>query len=136
IREEQGGVYSISAKPSTSKNPYENYTISISFPCNPENSDSLTNSVFEAIELIKNNGVTEEQYNKVIETQTRQMEVKIKENGYWMGALKYSFQYGYDPKEIVNYQKRIDAVTREELQQIAKKYLNFKNYVYLRLLPE
>ncbi len=64
------------------------------------------------------------------------VEVKIKENGYWRGALKYSYQYGYDPGEIVNYQKRIDAVTAQDLQSTAKKYLEFDNYIYLRLLPE
>ncbi len=136
IREEQSGVYGISARPSTSKNPYENYAISISFPCKPENSDTLTNSVFEVIKTIQSKGVSEEEFKKVIETQTRDMEVKIKENGYWRGALKYRYQYGYDPGEIVNYQKRIDAVTAQDLQSTAKKYLDFKNYIYLRLLPE
>ncbi len=136
IREEQGGVYGISARPSSVKNPYENYTISISFPCKPENSDTLTNSVFEVIKSIQNQGVTEEQFKKVIETQTRDMEVKIKENGYWMSALKYSYQYGYDPLDITSYQKRIDAVTAADLQDIARKYIDFNNYIYLRLLPE
>ena len=53
-----------------------------------------------------------------------------------MGALKYSYQYGYKPADIINYQKRIDAVTPAELQSTAIKYLDFNNYVYLRLLPE
>lgn len=136
IREEQSGVYGISASPSRNKNPYENYAISISFPCKPENSDTLTNSVFEVIKTIQTKGVGEKQFNKVIETQTRDMEVKIKENGYWIGALKFSYQYGYDPKDIINYQKRIDATTQADLQSTAIEYLNFKNYIYLRLLPE
>ncbi len=136
VREEQGGVYNINASPSTNKNPYQNYSINISFPCNPENSDTLTNTVFSVIETIQDQGVTEEQFKKVIEAQTRDMEVKIKENGYWMGALKYSYEYGYRPEEINDYQERIDEVTREDLQEMARKYLNFDNYIYLRLLPE
>ena len=73
---------------------------------------------------------------KVIETQKRDMEVKIKQNGYWLGALKYSYQYGYDPKEITNYEERIDLVTKDKIESAARKYLGFDNYVYLRLLPE
>jgi len=136
IREEQSGVYGISAKPSTNKNPYNNYSVSISFPCKPENSDTLTNSIFTIIKDIKTHGVSDEHFAKVIETQTREMEVKIKENGYWLGALKYSFQYGYAPEDILAYQSRIDAVTKNDMQKIAKKYLDFDNYIYLRLLPE
>ena len=136
IREEQSGVYGISAKPTTTKEPYENYMISITFPCKPENSDTLTNAVFDVINTLKTGGIEEAPFKKVIETQTREMEVKIKENGYWLGALKYNYQYGYDPKDILSYQKRIDEVTKEDLQMTAKKYLDLNNYVYLRLLPE
>ncbi|NJN25398.1 MAG: insulinase family protein [Cyclobacteriaceae bacterium] len=136
IREEKGGVYGISARPSTSKDPFENYMISINFPCKPENSDTLTNAVFEVIHSIKHDGVDTAPVNKVKETQTREMEVKIKENGYWVSALKYSYEHGYDPIEIVNYQEKIDSLTPEILQKTALKYLNEKSYVYLRLLPQ
>lgn len=136
IREDQSGVYSIKTNPSTNKNPYNNYSVSISFSCKPENSDTLTTSVFDVIESIKKDGVSDGHFTKIIETQKREMEVKIKENGYWLGALKYSYQYGYAPEDILTYQKRIDAVTKEDLQRIARKYLNFDNYIYLRLLPE
>ena len=136
IREEHAGVYGISASPSTSKNPYPNYTISIRFPCKPDNADTLSNAVFSILKTIQNEGVELENFEKVIETQSREMEVKIKENGYWMGALKYSYQYGFAPESIVDYQSRIDAVKREELQEIARKFINFNNYLYLRLMPE
>jgi len=136
IREEQSGVYGISARPSTNKNPYENYMVSITFPCKPENSDTLSSSVFQIIKAIQEEGVSEEQFNKVIETQIREMEVKIKENGYWLNALKYSYEYNYDPEEIINYKVRIEDVERDEIQTTAREYLNFDNYIYLRLLPE
>jgi zinc protease len=136
IREKQSGVYGISASANTSKNPYEHYTININFPCNPDNSDTLTNAVFDILRNVIENGIEEEVVQKVIETQKREMEVKIKQNGYWMGALKYSYQYGYDPREIDQYEERIALVNQEALHDVAKKYLNFDSYVYLRLLPE
>jgi zinc protease len=85
---------------------------------------------------IKHDGVDESVTQKVIEAQKREMEVKIKQNGYWMRALKYSYEYGYDPTDIINYNDRIDAITQQKLQRAAKEYINFDNYVYLRLLPE
>jgi len=136
IREEQSGVYGINASYNTNKFPYEHYTISISFPCNPEKSDSLINSVLDEIKRIQKDGISDELLQKVIETQKRDMEVKIEQNGYWLGALKYSYQYGYDPEEIQNYEERINMVTKEKIQEMAQKYLDFNNYVLLRLLPE
>jgi zinc protease len=136
IREEAGGVYGISASASTVKRPYENYALSINFPCSPENSDTLSSAVFEVLKEIKHDGVDESVTQKVIEAQKREMEVKIKQNGYWMRALKYSYEYGYDPTDIINYNDRIDAITQQKLQRAAKEYINFDNYVYLRLLPE
>jgi len=136
IREEKSGVYGINASYNTNKFPYENYAISINFPCDPEKSDTLSMSVFEVLKDVQQNGISEEVTQKVIEAQKRDMEVKIKTNAYWMGALKYSYQYAYDPKEIINYQERIDLVSGIEIQNTAKKYVDFNNYVYLRLMPE
>lgn len=136
VREEKSGVYGISAKASMAKNPYEHYTFLINFPCKPDNADTLTDVVYRVIKDIQSNGVSDATFQKVIETQKRDMEVKIKENGYWMSSLKYSYVYGYDPADIINYKKRINAVTMADLQNTAKKYLNFHELIYLRLLPE
>jgi zinc protease len=136
IREEASGVYGINASANTSKNPYENYSISISFPCSPENSDTLSVAVFDVLRKIQREGIDEKVVQKVIETQKRDMEVKIKQNGYWIGALKYSYEYGYDPADIINYEERINSITKEKLQEVAQKYIDFNNYIYLRLLPE
>jgi zinc protease len=136
IREEVSGVYGISAKPSTNREPYEHYALSISFPCKPENADTLSDLTFELIKKIQDKGVDETTLSKVLESQRRDMEVKIKQNGYWLGALKYYYQYGYDPKEIITYEDRINYVTAERVRNTAQKFMNFNNYVYLRLLPE
>ena len=136
IREEQSGVYGISASPSTYKAPYEHYLINVSFPCKPESSAALTDSVFQILHKIHKEGITDEVFEKVKEGQIRDMEVKIKKNGYWMSALQYSYKYGYDPKDIPNYRERIDALTKDDIKSVAENYLNFNNYVYLRLLPE
>lgn len=136
IREEQSGVYGINAKSSTNKDPYEHYSISIAFPCKPENSDTLSDLTLELIKKIQHQGVDDATLAKVLETQKREMEVKIKQNGHWLGALKYYYQHGYDPKEIIAYEDRMNYVTAERIRNTAQKFMNFNNYVYLRLLPE
>src|SRR6476646_3143261 len=49
IREELGGTYSISARPSIQRNPNPEYSITIQFGCAPERTDDLIKRVFEEI---------------------------------------------------------------------------------------
>ncbi len=136
IREEQGGVYSISARYSANKEPYENYSLSITFPCKPENADTLSTIAFDMVRRIQNEGLDEGTLEKALETQKREMEVKIKQNSYWLSGLKTYYYYEYDAREIPTYLDRINAVTKADIQQTARKYFDFNNYVYLRLMPE
>ena len=43
LREEESGVYGVGARGSMTKFPFGNLSFNISFPCGPENVDSLVN---------------------------------------------------------------------------------------------
>jgi zinc protease len=136
LREEKSGVYGVGASFSGSKWPYENFTLSISYPCKPENIDSLNTAVFDIIKNIKNKGVSDEDIQKVKESQLKEFEVKIKENGYWLSALKYAYLHGYNPEEIATYEKNVENLNSKNIQETANKYIDFKNCIILKLLPE
>ena len=118
------------------KFPYENYQISISFPCSPDKADTLAEATMEVIKDIQKNGISEDYVNRIKETQKREMEVSIKENGYWLSALQYSTMYDEDPTLIVDYNSRINNLNADDLQKAAKKYFDFKNYAEFVLYPE
>src|SRR5690606_37732167 len=73
IREKSSGVYSIGAYAETEKFPYENYSITVRFPCAPENVDKLTEGVFAEIKKLMDNGPTETDLKKVKEARYRDM---------------------------------------------------------------
>ncbi|MFY0627996.1 MAG: insulinase family protein [Reichenbachiella sp.] len=136
LREEKGGVYGVGASGSGSKTPYERFNLTIQFPCGPENVDSLTVAALGVIKDIQENGVTNEDLEKIKETQRREMELNWKENSYWMSVLKLHFKSKYDYKETTWLNDRIEDLSAKDLQKVAKKYINTEEFIRIALYPE
>ena len=78
LREEKGGVYGVSAFGAINKIPYSYSTFNISFPCAPENADTLSKAAIDELKKIIKNGVTPEDIEKVKEQQKRKLETDLK----------------------------------------------------------
>lgn len=136
IREKKSGVYGIGANANSSKYPYEHYSITVSFPCAPENVEDLTEAVFAEIKKMQENGPTAQDLQKVKETQRRDMETNLEENRYWLRTLQQAYFLGQDPQKVLDYKDAIESLTAEGLKETANKYFNFDSYVKVVLLPE
>ena len=136
LREEKSGVYGVGASASSSKFPEESYVFRISFPCAPENVDDLVKATFDEIDKIKTEGVTEEDIQKIRETQSRHREENLKENQFWLNQLSSYYQNGYDIESFYDQEALTKNVNSKDLQAAAKKYLNMENYVKVVLMPE
>ncbi|WP_422361696.1 M16 family metallopeptidase [Reichenbachiella sp.] len=136
LREEKGGVYGVGASGYGSKSPYENFEFNISFPCGPDNVDELVAAALEAIREIQEQGVSEENLNKIKEAQRRDQELHWKTNGYWMNVLKTYHVNNFDYNEVEWLDQRIEDLTANDIQQVAKKYLDTDQYIQVVLYPE
>lgn len=136
LREDLSGIYGGGMYATLNKFPYGNYSIGVSLPCGPENVNKLISATLAEIEKVKKNGPLESDLNKVKETWKQQHQVNLKDNNYWARQLIHSVEMGSDPKEILNYEKRVDALSVKDLQEIAKKYLDTKKFVQVVLNPE
>ncbi|MAE87875.1 MAG: peptidase M16 [Flammeovirgaceae bacterium] len=136
IREEKSGVYGVGANGYISERPYENYTFSISFPCGPENVAELKKAVYEEIELIKKEGLTEEDLNEIKEAQKIDRKESLKENRYWLNQLSAYYSYDRDLTDFFEYEKQVEDLTTKDLQEAAKKYLVEDNLIEIVLMPE
>lgn len=136
LREEKGGVYGVGASGYGSKSPYENFEFNISFPCGPDNVDDLVNAALDAIREIQEQGVSEENLNKIKEAQRRDQELHWKTNGYWMNVLKTYHVNRFDYNEVEWLDQRIEDLTANDIQQVAKKYLDTEAYIQVVLYPE
>ncbi|WP_258097408.1 M16 family metallopeptidase [Marinoscillum pacificum] len=136
IREEKSGVYGVGANGYISERPYENYTFSISFPCGPENMEELKQAVYDEIELIKKEGVTEEDLKEIKESQKINRKESLKENRYWLNSLSSYYSYNRDLADFYEYEKLIEELKPKDLQEAAKKYLVKGNLIEIVLMPE
>ncbi len=136
LREELSGIYGGGMYGSTSKYPYNAYSFGISLPCGPDNVDKLIAAALAEIESVKSKGPSETNLNKVKETWKQQYLVNIQDNSFWARYLIQSIDNGTDPLRILTYEKRVDAIQPQDVQAMARKYLDMNNYVQFVLNPE
>ncbi|MEJ0054845.1 MAG: insulinase family protein [Bacteroidota bacterium] len=136
LREELAGIYTGGMSGSLSKNPYNNYSISISLPCGPENVDKLIKTTMDEIQKVKDKGPSEADLNKVKEGFYKEYDENIKDNGYWLQRLQRSGEFSSNANDILTVPARVKALTTKDLQETAKKYFNMNNYFQAVLYPE
>lgn len=136
LREDLSGIYGGAMFGGLNKIPYNHYSIGVALPCGPENVDKLIKATLAEIEKMKASGPAEGDLNKVKETWKTQYKEHLKDNGYWASNLIKSVENASDPVEILNYEKKVDALTTTDLKAAANKYLDTKKYVEVVLYPE
>ena len=136
LREELGGMYSGGLNGSVQKRPYVHYTISANIPTGPENVDKLSNALLSIVKNAQEKGVEQKDLDKVKETWKKHYRTQLQENGFWLDHLSQSFIDRNDPERILDYEKRVDALSIADLQKAAQKFLDLRNYVKAVLYPE
>ena len=136
MREDQGGVYGVSTDQQLAKYPTPEYTLTISWGCNPENVDTLVNTVFGEMKTLITNGPVDVNLKKAKETTIRDLETNVKKNQYWLNVLKNSYYYDEDILSIETKKRIIEDITSEDIQKAAGKYFSKDHYIKVVLLPE
>ncbi|MEN8123111.1 MAG: insulinase family protein, partial [Bacteroidota bacterium] len=136
IREDKSSVYSIGARPSSSKFPDEKYSVTISYGTSPDKLDELKKAVFEIIEGYATNGPSEEEIKKAQEKMLREREVALRENGFWMSILSntYFIKDG-DFSEFGTYEELVKNLSVKSTQEAFKDLFDFENYISVALAP-
>ncbi|MDP4263491.1 MAG: insulinase family protein [Bacteroidota bacterium] len=136
LREDMSGMYGGGMSGSVIKIPYEHYEIRATIPCGPENVDKLTAALLDIIKNAQEKGIAQADLDKVKETWRKQYHVGLQRNDYWLDNLSNSFINQDNPENILDYEQKINSITVDDLQNIAKKYLTLNNMVKSVLYPE
>jgi zinc protease len=136
LREEMSGIYGGGIGGTVSKRPYVHYTISAGLPCGPENVEKLTKALLDIIKDAQEKGVDQKDLDKVKETWKKQYHVNLQSNDYWLGVLSNAFIDQTNPENVLDYEQKVNAITIENLQKAAKKFLTLNNMVKAVLYPE
>lgn len=135
LREDKGGVYGVGVNGAFTRRPQERYGITIQFNADPARADELIQLVYSKIEELRSNGTTDEKISKVKETQLRERETDLQENGFWLNNIEYYDTYGMDIARLNDYLKLVNGLTKESILIAANKYLGTENKIEVVLEP-
>ena len=136
LREDESGVYGTGASASYSKFPTGRYSFNIGFGTAVDKYESLINSAIDEINKIKQNGPTQVDLDKFIIEKTRQYELDLKENGFWLGQISGAYRLKEDPTETLKYLENLKKVSISSVKAVAEKYLKEDRLFKFILLPE
>ena len=136
IREEKGGTYGIGAYGSPSLFPHKEFSLSVSWGCDPTRVDELVKTVMQQLDSLRTKGPDQVYIDKVKEIQRRGREVNLKENRFWLSNFRTSYANGENPEEILGFDKRVDNLSAAAMQSAAKKFFDTNNMVKVVLFPE
>ena len=136
MREDQGGVYGVRVSGGIDRRPKEEFSISVKFNCDPENVETLINTVHHDIDSLLQYGPNEDNILKIKEQERRNREQQLKKNGFWKIKIQSALRYK-ESFDLIDVLEEYQAfLTKDEIQALAKKYFSTDNYIQIVRMPE
>jgi zinc protease len=136
LREKIQGIYSGGTSASVEKIPYNNYQFVFQLPCGPEKIDTLLYAINTEIDLLKKNGPTQKDLDKVKKQWIEAHKTSLQENGTWLNKILTDRFPGAEADRFLNYEKYVNALTVEDLKKAANQLFDGKNIFTAVLRPE
>ena len=136
LREELGETYGVSvglAQPLPQRGAGR---ISVSFGGAPDKISGMVDRTLKEVARLQAEGPSEDLTNRAKETARRTHETAKKQNSFWLGRLQSAKLLGRDPNLILTREQRIDAINRENIHEVFKKYFPMDRYTVVTLVPE
>jgi zinc protease len=136
LREELGGTYSVGVVYSDTS-PQPGYgTTTVQFGSSPDNAERLTSVVMEEVEKLRRDGPTASEVRVVTETEKRELETSLRQNGYWLNSLQAMHLLERDPRRILTRIERAESLTPDNVHSVVRKYFPQDRYAVVTLMPE
>jgi len=136
IREDESGTYGARVSASLERYPEEEYSVIISFGCDPERAQELIELVYEEIQTIISEPLDELYVTKVTEGLKKSYQEALERNSFWLNQLQQVYFNDLDQAIILEKEDLYDTLTPELVRETAALYLNMNNYVEYILYPE
>ncbi|MFO0740081.1 MAG: insulinase family protein [Labilithrix sp.] len=125
LREEMGGVYTVSVSGSIARRPRTEYSLNVSFGCAPENVDKLVRAVLDEAARLQEKGADADTITRAREIKRRTRETSTQDDAWWLKRLIYLYTYGDEGKPPAEPTEKAAA----RVQGAAKRYLDSKQYL-------
>ncbi len=135
LRDLLSGTYSVSAG-YYDEAPLRGFgSMGVYFGSDPARAASLTEATLAEIAKLREDGPTEQDVAKEQEIERRELEVNLRENGYWLGSLLTLHQRGLDPSLILKRREQIDALSVASLHDAFRRYFPMDRRTQVTLMP-
>jgi len=122
IREDKSGVYGIGVNSSVDYFTKSKDTLFyINFSCNPKRADELVESVYEQIEKIKQELISDAELNTFKKQTLISYKESIETNDYWRDSLSNSIMYNKPLERIYKTPEVVKSLKREDIKNMAKR---------------
>jgi zinc protease len=136
LREELGGTYSVGVGYSDTS-PQAGYgTTTVQFGSSPENADRLAGVVMEELQKLRTDGPSETDVQIVKETEKRELQTSVRQNGYWLNSLQVMHLLERDPRRILQRVERAESLSKDNIHAALRKYFPEDRYTVVTLMPE
>lgn len=135
LREELGGVYSVGVNGSMSRWPHQNYSIRVSFTCDPERIDELRSEVEQVFARYIAGDIDEQNLINFKTQRLLSREQALKENSFWLSYIMGSLSPRL-PLPLDDFEPTINSITVEDLKDAANIYLIKNAGYFATLTPE
>ena len=136
IREREGGTYGVSTSAYTDHYPTPEYSLIMTFDCDPEKADHLKKIIYEEIQTIAENGPTSEDLTKTIKNMQKNREESLTKNGFWMAALYTNEFDNIDISAKENFTDILNNMKAKNIKKLAKKLLKKANNMEVIMRPD
>jgi len=136
IREKEGGTYGVGVQPGSSKEPYESYSMTMNFDCDPDKAEHLKSLIYAEIDKLMKDGPTQEEIDKVTSIMKKNNEQSKPHNAYWMSAIQTYYLRGIDVTDPKNFDNIIDKITPKDVKKFTQKLFKGADVVDILFVPK
>jgi len=136
IREKEGGTYGVGVNAGSVREPYSNYSMTMSFDCDPDKAQHLKSLIYAELDKIMKEAPTQEEMNKVIANMKKNREQSKNHNSYWMNALYSYYVSGINTADPKNFEEILDKLTAKDIQKFAQSLFKGADVVDIIFKPK
>ena len=122
VEEDMGSTYSIRVGAAAYLLPDPEYRVYVYFGSDPERTEELLEEVFATADWLVD-GVDQSYLDRAKELLRATREEQLRKNDFWLAQIKRVVERGEEFRVIPDFERRVDALTLEQITAAAQRYL-------------
>jgi len=136
IREDEGGSYGVQVSSSLSKSPTPQFSLEVSFDCNPDKDAKLLQIVYDELNTITKEDVDAKNLSDIKQDLIKSNQQNIKSNSYWLSIITDQSKTGDHFVSSTAYENLIKSISVKDIKQYANEVLKNANRVEVIMQPK